>query len=273
MARTCHHDIDETLRVCFNIFDEDESGFLTLDELIKLLSLNGVDYDDELGSKRVLASGATGSVGPSHQSAPYSDTQSPLVDSQPDRSTRSPAQAASAASGTGNDTVVTTSGTVTDAASAATTTRAHIMPVRSDGALTTASVPCSSLALAHAMGQPRTVGSVFISAVDDTIEPTSSAFVSARRDAIASRIAQAFVAMDTNADGKVSFEEFKKAVHSDPIIAEAVLMPFSDDYIATKLGSRRTGVPASSPQRTVANAGVPPGVVVVSVSSSRLCCC
>ena len=116
---------------------------------------------------------------------------------------------------------------------------------------------------------------------------------SARSDIIAGRIARAFSVMDTNADGKVSFEEFRKAVYSDSVIAEALLLPFSDGFIAAKLASRsppsllriEVGLhedEASPPpnehpaQAPAAEGGMrEDGVVAVNISSSRLfwCCC
>ena len=41
----------------------------------------------------------------------------------------------------------------------------------------------------------------------------------------ATRLADVFSRMDTNHDGRVSFEEFKKALQTDPVVADAVLQP------------------------------------------------
>jgi calcium-dependent protein kinase len=42
------------------------------------------------------------------------------------------------------------------------------------------------------------------------------------------RLADMFSRMDSNHDEKISFEEFRRALHSDPIVAEAVLKPLRE---------------------------------------------
>ena len=41
----------------------------------------------------------------------------------------------------------------------------------------------------------------------------------------ATRLADVFSRMDFNNDGRVSFDEFKKALQTDPIVAESVMQP------------------------------------------------
>lgn len=39
------------------------------------------------------------------------------------------------------------------------------------------------------------------------------------------RLADVFARMDTNRDGRVSFDEFKRALQTDAVVAEAILEP------------------------------------------------
>lgn len=211
LARTCHPNRDEALRLCFNLFDDDGNGFLTLEELLSLITMSGVDFIDvELPDEQVDTGGA-GSVAPSKPSAGIA-------------------------------------------------------------------------------ASPDATGAARI----DNLSPDGGA-ANARSDVIAGRIARAFSAMDTNADGKVSFEEFRKAIYSDSVIAEALLLPFSDGFIAAKLASRsppsllkievglhdEDASPPPADNQAQPEAPAAEGreridsVVAVNISSSRLfwCCC
>ena len=51
----------------------------------------------------------------------------------------------------------------------------------------------------------------------------------------ATRLADVFSRMDKNHDERVSFDEFKKALQTDPIVAEAVLQPLRQMRKSTPL--------------------------------------
>lgn len=211
LARITHPDRDITLRACFDLFDEDENGFLTLEEVANFLETSTPFYTDDAPSPTNTTQAGDSDVVVSNDG---SNPQASVAQAQP--------------------------------------------PTAVAGAGTSKAIE----------GDDRASD---VSQLNITIDD--------RRFAIAERIAQAFSAMDTNADGMVSFEEFKKAVFSDPMIAEVVFMPISDGSperkSATISAPRGTGDDAAPERVREAAAEAPAGhgVAIVRPSSSRLWCC
>jgi Ca2+-binding EF-hand superfamily protein len=58
--------------------------------------------------------------------------------------------------------------------------------------------------------------------------PTGSSADLGADESRAIRLAEVFSRMDTNHDQKISFDEFRRALHEDPIVAEAVLRPLRE---------------------------------------------
>jgi serine/threonine protein kinase/Ca2+-binding EF-hand superfamily protein len=215
---------EDAVRACFDLYDENGDGSLSLSELVNLLQGLNVQLGEAARHGSALSPTAAASAAPA---TPANDrkpmrSQSAVYDDTPALSLRDEAPAGDASL------VVDVGDSSRDASTPASPARSKATPVvprcsserfmqgvpsgsfssdsNGDGAGANAAAPHH---VAHHISSSKlSTNAKFMARIDETPE--------------VALLVAAFERMDENSDGQISFEEFKKAVDVDPILHQAI---------------------------------------------------